>query len=170
MNRDASLINGLKNRNESCFRDVYYSYNRLIYYIAFSILKNKDDAEEVVQDTFVRLMENIDRYNHQGRFRQYIASLAKSTAIDHYRKQKKVLTDEYDENMASANEDPKADVLLTLEMTLLPDEAYIVSLHIVYDFTFKEIADDLQESIGTIQAKYYKAIKKLKNYYKKEEK
>lgn len=169
MNRETSLINGLKNRKEQSFRDVYNSYNRLVYYIAFTILKNKEEAEEAMQDTFIRLMETIDRYEDQRKFKQYIAAMAKSVALDRYRKQKRNISDPYDEDIMTAENDTTADVLLTLEMTLEPDEAYIATLHIVYDFTFREIAEDRNESLGVIQAKYYKAIQKLRKYYKRRE-
>ncbi len=166
MNRETSLINGLKNRKEQSFRDVYNSYNRLVYYIAFTILKNKEEAEEAMQDTFVRLMETIDSYQDQGKFKQYITKMAKSIAIDRYRKQKRSTSDPYDDNTMTEETDTTADVLLTLEMTLDKDEAYIATLHIVYDFTFREIAEDMNESLGVIQAKYYKAMQKLRKYYK----
>lgn len=164
MNRESDLINGLKMRKESSFRKVYYSYNRLVYYIAYSILKNVDEAEDATQDTFIRLMDNIDKYEEKGKLKQFISSIAKSVSLDYYRKRKNNF-DPFDDNIES-DDSKKYDVLLTLDMTLEKDEAHIVALHLIYDYTFKEIAEEFETSIGMIQAKYYKALEKLRKYYK----
>lgn len=164
MNRESSLIDGLKKRKESAFRKVYYSYNRLVYFVAYSILKNVEEAEDVTQETFLRLMENIDRYEEKGKLKQYLSSIATSIALDYYRK-RRTDQDPFEDDVAS-EESQEFDVLLTLDMTLEKDEAHIAALHLVYGYTFREIAEEFHVSIGMVQAKYYKAMEKLRKYFK----
>ena len=52
--------------------------------------------------------------------------------------------------------------------TLSEEESNIITLKVLYDYSFKEIGEELNMSIGQIQAKYYKAINKLKKYFEKE--
>ena len=61
----------------------------------------------------------------------------------------------------------EVDVMLTLDKTLTHEESQIVSLKVLYDYNFREIAEELNQSLGTIQAKYYKAIGKLKLYFER---
>ena len=60
------LIKDLRLRKEHAFETVYYQYYKLVYFVAFSMVKDREVAEEVVQDTFVKMMENIHQYRGRG--------------------------------------------------------------------------------------------------------
>ena len=57
-------------------------------------------------------------------------------------------------------------ILITLNNALKPLDASIIALKIIFDYSFEDISQELNESIGVIQARYYKALKVLKSYYK----
>ena len=62
-----SLIKRMQAKDEEAFKIVYDQYESLIYYIALSITKNKQNAEEVVQDTFLKMLNSLDNYQHHGK-------------------------------------------------------------------------------------------------------
>lgn len=161
-------ISDLKKRKESAFRVVYDQYYRLIYHIALTITKDRSSAEEVVQDTFVTLMNHIEEYQDDGRFKQYLTTIARRLAIDAYRRQKQKNSIETNDLPESAGQEDRIEILLTLEHALTMEEAQIVSLKVLYDYSFREIAEDLNLTLGTVQAKYYKALEKLKKHFEGE--
>ena len=59
MSSDYKTILKLKSKSEKTFKKVYYQYNKLVYYHAYNIINNKEDAEDVMQNIFIKLMKNI---------------------------------------------------------------------------------------------------------------
>ena len=171
MSSDYKIIIGLKRQSEKAFKKVYYQYNKLVYYHAYNILNNKEDAEDVMQNTFIKLMKNIDAIDDDSNLKQLLSKMSKNEAIDLYRKKanRKEIYDEDIVNNIKSEENDRSEinVIMTLNNALDKLESQIMTLKIVFDYSFEEIANELQESIGTIQSKYYKSLKVLKNYYKK---
>ena len=60
MKNDVKLIKELKHNSEKAFKKVYEQYKNLVYYQAYIILNNKEDAEDVLQNTFIKFMRNIE--------------------------------------------------------------------------------------------------------------
>jgi len=164
-----SLIEKLIAKDEEAFELVYNEYEKLIYYIAFSITKNQDDALEVVQDTFLRMLNSIDKYVDSGKFKQWLAEIARNISKNKLTRNKERNTI-YDDDLVNLQKSEKSsiDVILTIEGILDQLDAEIVILRIVYDFSFKEISGYENMSIGKVQSTYYNAIKKLKKGLKYE--
>lgn len=166
---DSSIIRKLKLKDEEVFARFFETYKNLVFYECNNVLNERTAAEDVTQDVFVEFFNNVDKLNENTNLKLHIASLAKRRAIDQYRKRSKSLLN-YEDNIeeyVDPQEHINIDPLLTVNHLLDDIEAKIVSLRIVYDFTFQEISKSLKLTLGQVQASYYKAIKKLKNYYKK---
>ncbi len=171
MGKDSKLIKRLKRKSLEAFDIVYHQYKNLVFYRAYSVLNNKEDAEDVTQQTFIKFMENIEGVDDDSSIKQLLSRMAENEAIDLYRRKTKraSATDEMIDSISTEDLND-AELTITLNKVLEVDEASIVALKVVYDYTFQEIADETKETLGTIQGKYYKAIKKLKDYYKEKEK
>lgn len=169
MSSDVKIIRKLKNKSSDAFKKVYYEYKNLIFYHAFSIVNNREDAEDITQNTFIKFMRNIDSIDDDSSLKSLLSKIAKNEAIDVYRKKanrKEILNDDLIENSSkSTNENDDFNVLITLNNSLEVLDAKIVSLRIVYDYSFSEISEELDLSIGVVQAKYYKALDILKKHY-----
>ena len=76
------LIEKLKQKDEEAFEIIYNEYSNLIYYIAFSIVKNKEDAEEVVQDTFLNMLKSIETYSGNNKFKQWLMQIARNLSYN----------------------------------------------------------------------------------------
>lgn len=158
-----SLIEKLKEKDEEAFEIVYYEYEKLIYYIAYSITRNKEDALEVVQDTFLRMINSIDNYVDAGKFKQWLCEIARNISYNKVTRNKEKNTILNDDIVnLQKGEKSSIDVILTIEGILDEGEADIVILRIVYDFSFKEISAYKNMTIGKVQSTYYNAVKKLK--------
>ena len=164
---DASIIRKLKKRDEKTFAKFFNSYKNLVFYEANIILNNKMDAEDITQEVFIEFFNRIDELKEDTNLKLYIASLSKRRAIDQYRRNSKsrITYVEEIENFVDIN--PSITPTLTLDGVLKLDEAHIVTLKAVHEFSFKEIAISLNMTIGQVQGIYYHAIKKLRKHYKK---
>ena len=137
---ESQLIKRIKAKDEEAFEIIYRKYEGLIYYIALSITKNKDDAEEVVQDTFLNMFNSIDTYEEKNKFKQWLMQIARNLSYNKVSRNKEknnIKDDEYLMNTASINE--SIDYILTIKKTLDEQSSYIVICKIVYNFSFKEI-------------------------------
>ena len=169
MKNDAKLLKELKSNSEKAFKKLYDQYKNLVYYQAYVILNNKEDAEDVLQNTFIKFMKNIEYIDDNSSLNQLLSKMSKNEAIDMYRKKSRrheILDDNINTYKEEDYDNSKVNVLITLNKTLKPLDASIIALKIIFDYSFEDIAQELNESIGVIQARYYKALKVLKAYYK----
>lgn len=163
---ESKLIERLKEKDEKTFEIIYNKYVNLIYYIAFSIVKNKEDAEEVVQDTFLNMFNAIDRYNEKSKFKQWLMQIARNLSYNKVTRNKEKYTIKDDEyiNSVKANSE-EVDLLLSIKGILDLESSHIVILRIVYNFSFKEIAKECNMTVNKVQGLYYQALKKLKKEF-----
>lgn len=163
---ESKLIERLKEKDEKTFEIIYNKYVNLIYYIAFSIVKNKEDAEEVVQDTFLNMFNAIDRYNEKSKFKQWLMQIVRNLSYNKVTRNKEKYTIKDDEyiNSVKANSE-EVDLLLSIKGILDLESSHIVILRIVYNFSFKEIAKECNMTVNKVQGLYYQALKKLKKEF-----
>lgn len=156
----------IKNNNKIAFEKLYNKYNKTVYGIAFSILKNKPDSEDVVQTVFTKIYTLEKDKLPKDKIGSWLYSVTKNETLLLLRKKDNNvnLEDIYsikDEN----NEIYKfisQDSYNRLINSLNPKEQEVVSLKLLSDLTFKEIGNLLGESTNTVKWRYYKAIHTLK--------
>lgn len=158
------LIEKLKAKDELAFEQVYYEYEKLVYYICFSITKDKNASEDLTQDTFLRLLTSLDTYEEKGKFKQYIMMIARNLSKNYLTRvanKQPIYSDEeiYNQKDESSNNHM---MLYDIKDYLTDLEAEIVILRIVHKLKFKEIAEYLSMTIGKVQSTYYDAIKTLR--------
>ncbi len=157
---------GISNNDDMCFNKLYEKYSKLIYSIAFSILKNKEDAEDVMQKVFVKIC-NIDKDKLPKKCEAtWLYSITKNETLN-FLKSKKIeynLDDLY--NVTNENKElneliDKEDYNRIIEKLTLQEQE-IISLKILSNLSFKQISLILNIPIGTVKWKYYKSIHSLK--------
>lgn len=169
MRDESHLIEMVKQKDEEAFELIYNEYSNLIYYIAFSIVKNKEDAEEVVQDTFLNMLKSIETYSGKNKFKQWLMQIARNLSYNKVTRNKEKNTIKDDEIITSVKAPMEnIDLLLTIRGLLDLESSHIVILRIVYDFSFKEIAEDCKLTVNKVQGIYYQSLKKLKKEFKYE--
>lgn len=155
---------------------LYSLYESAVYAIAYSILNNVEQAEDVTQDTFLKIYSYLDDIEEVGskRTKVFITKIVKNTAIDIYRKNQKIST--YSENIEdtmSEDTDPANIVerqLVTLYKLDALDSAMsdisdylrkIITMRYGYELKMTEIADILGKDSATIRKQMERARKYL---------
>lgn len=162
-------------------KEIYENYLGYIYRIIYEILQSKENAEDVTSEFFIRLWDRAEQFKPGTGHRGYLATMARNMAIDFLRKYKReeltaMLQDiesgpEEEQrgraDLSKSSIDVEAEVVQNMSVqaameTLKPGERQIVSMKVLGDLTFKEIAQIMGIPMGTVTWKYQNAIKKLR--------
>ena len=175
---DACILAILKGDKQG-LKDIYNAYLSYIYRIVYGVVGNKEDAEDITSEFFIKLWQQADRYKSGSGHKTYLTTIARNMAIDHLRKYKKETTefshvDDEEEfgNEPVSSEDTEATVIEDISVKeavslLNPGEQQVINMKVLSDMTFSEIAEILKVPMGTITWRYREAIKKLRRcgYY-----
>ena len=156
----------IKHNNKIALEKLYNRYNKLVYGIAFSILKNKEDSEDVVQTVFSKLYILEKDKLPTDKIGTWLYTVTRNETLLLLRKNNNDvnldtiydLEDENNEIDKFINKDSYNRLINGLNQR----EQEIVSLKILSNFTFKEIGELLGESANTIKWRYYKSIYSLR--------
>lgn len=167
------IIDNCKANKNGAFEFLYRKYYRVLYGIALRYCRTTFEAEDILQEAFIKIFKNIHSYNMQGSFEGWIKRIVQNTAINHYRNNLKfnlnsdITNEEYELNDESF--DSLFNALETKEIIKLLNEMpegyrMIINLYCIDGYSHKEIAELLKISIGTSKSQLFKA----KDYLKKE--
>lgn len=156
----------LKSNNKIAFEKLYIKYNKLVYGIAFSILKNKEASEDVVQSVFSKLYEMDKSKMPANKEASWLYTLTKNEAITFLRKKDNNIDLESIYNIEDKDNEIN-NIIDQVEFNRLihglnDKEKQIISLKILANLSFDEIGKLLGESTNTIKWRYYKSINTLK--------
>lgn len=143
-----------------------------VYKFLICFSGNRNDAEDLTQEVFIRVLHHLSRYNHQSSIKTWILSIAKHVAIDHYRKKKfvSIFKDSFFKRLVSGGKQPieeleEKELQKTIRdaiASLKPDYKSIVILRGINEFSVKETSDILQCSQSKVKVNYHRALKELK--------
>ena len=106
------IINKLKEGDVSSFDAIFKKYNKKVYYFALSYLKNKEEAEDVVQEVFMNLWKYRDQINEYYVFSKYLFKITYNATCKRFRKQSsdKKHLDEVLKNISIEDNSTKLDI------------------------------------------------------------
>lgn len=165
---DQHLI-GIAHGESRALEELYHSTSAAVYSFALSILKNTHDAEDVLQDCYLKIYAGAAAYRSSGKPMAWILTIARNLCYQKLRERQKTadLPQEDWEPWLQANEGLSHEdrVIIRQCMDILNDEErQIVLLHAVAGFRHREIGDLLSLPLSTVLSKYHRAIKKLRQY------
>jgi len=173
------------------FDKLFRANKTTLYNVAFSVTKNRESAEDVLLDSFIKAWKKFDQYDATKKFGNWMTTIVKNTAIDHNRKnQKKSNTMSFD-NLVSTNnnnkqkltyydvKDKNCDLAKNLErqesldllnntIRNLPEELQIVMIPFVENYSYNEISESTSLTVATVRARVHKAKKILRQTLKYE--
>lgn len=156
----------IKLNNKIAFDKLYNKYNKLVYGIAFSILKNKQDSEDVVQIVFSKIYNLEKDKLPTDKMGTWLYKVTKNETLLFLRKKDNNIDLDTIYNLQDENNEIDTfisrDSYKRLIKGLDKKEQEIVSLKILSNLTFREIGKLLGESTNTVKWRYYKAIYTLK--------
>lgn len=169
--KEEEIVKGCQN-NERKYQEILYRrYSRKMYGICMSYAGNRELAQDMLHDAFLKIFRTIDSFKLEGSLEGWIRRVVSNTAIDLLRKKQR-LNQYINEDMEEPLTTVKPGVhsyLATKEIlhlvSHLPDGARaIFNLFALEGFSHKEIAEQLQISEGTSKSQYNRARNLLKDW------
>lgn len=173
---DEQLMAHIINRNNDALEVIYDRYSSAIMGLAIRMLRNRQSAEEVVQETFWRVWERASTFDaHRGTFSSWLFSIARRYAIDLTRRAKirpDAASSETEVEImlkAPSEEDVMEAVITTIQServkeaiaNLPPDQYEVIKLAYYEGLTRREIANATENPVGTIHTRARLALRKL---------
>lgn len=171
---DQELIEEVKNGNKIAFKEIYSRFSQVTYNLALRMLRDKEDAEEVVQEIFLQIWNKAYTYDpNRGAVSTWVLNIARSRSIDKLRtlghKTKNI---EIDEEKVNSNEDLSRTIedreesrnVIRQALDSLPEDQRI-AIELVYfeGLTHVETAEKLDTPVGTIKTRIRLGVMKLKD-------
>ena len=171
---DEILLIRIAQGDMEAFRSLYELTDKAVYGFALSILKNQHDAEDVMQDTYLRIRAAAHLYQPTGKPMAWIFTIVRNMALMKLRSKKRITYTEYDilENDINFSRIMNNEDRLVLEAALRvlgEEERKIVILHAITGLRHREIADIMEMALATVLSKYNRALKKMRKYLEEKE-
>lgn len=161
------LFQEFKWNNQNAYNRLYEKYFELVYGIIFSIIKNKEDTEDITHEVFTKIYKLEKEKLPTSNEASWLYTVSKNECFLYLRKQKPNINIEEVYEIPNEDNDLKdvidIDYYNNVIKDLKEDEKCIVSLKIISDFSFSKISQIMNIPIGTVQWKYYKSINHLRN-------
>lgn len=186
LNPDDLLIERIKNGDTAAYNDMVTRYWDRIFSRVHNLLKNQEDAEEVTQDAFIRAHRGLENFRGDASFSTWLYQIATNLAHNRYwywfrRKRDfsisldQPLTADGDmtlENVMPCEGEDPSDAALTQEFVDRVSECMlglgdkhreVLTLRNVRNFSYDEIADELEISVGTVKSRIARARESLRD-------
>lgn len=168
------LMFNLQQGDESAFEKIYNETKNGLFSFILSICKNYHTAEDLMQNTYIRLRASIKTYETGSNALAWIYTIAKNLTLNEISKQKREISTDFDDPQSvfggSYNIEDKLQgpTIAIMRKVLSEQEFQIVTLYVVAGFKHREIADMLNKPIGTVLWAYRNALNKIKKELEKE--
>ncbi len=168
------LVERIKEGDREAFMAITRLYQKKVYLLAYSYLRNNEDALDIVQETFLRLYQKVGMFRSEKNFQTWLLQIAKNLCIDYYRKNygrsQDLRSDKDVEevNVPVQNDQHShsfSDVKRVFAECLdrLTDKQRLIFVMKHYNnFEYKEIAQILRISVGTVKSLHFKAAQNLR--------
>ena len=177
---DIELIEQALVGNQAAYADLVKRHQRFVFTLAMRFSKNRQDAEEIAQDCFIKAYRSLSSFQKQSKFSTWLYTIVYNTAMTFLRK-KRVDTDSIDdentyiqlENQSSGFNNNMAETrsrsyyLNEAISQLLPDDAAIITLFYMGEQSLEEIGQALGIETNTVKVKLFRARQRLKEKLEK---
>ena len=170
---DKVLIDKILDGDSSAFAVLVDRYKDLVYTLAMRMIKNKEEAEEVAQDTFIKVYKSLSKFKGDSKFSTWIYKVAYNTCLDRIKKIKRqyntVAIDEYTEHQVKTI-DNALDKIEAQEkqqaikncLELLPSEdSFLLTLYYFEELSLDEISKIIGLKPNNVKIKLFRSRKKL---------
>ncbi|MDO7908745.1 RNA polymerase sigma factor SigW [Paenibacillus sp. JX-17] len=184
-NLESRLVKLVLKGDQRAFAELVELYKDKIFHLAYRMLNNRHEAEDMVQETFLRVYRNLEKYDHTQKFSTWIYRIGTNLCIDRLRRRKPTYSLDAEMNdqegmdgyslLPSDDRTPETEALLSETqgtirdaMESLPDKyKTIMILRYLQDLSLQEISDVLDMPVTTIKTRVHRGReflrKKLEN-------
>ncbi len=168
---DENLILRMAGGDKCAFRELYQQTSGAVYGFALSILKNRQDAEDVMHDTYLRIYMASITYEPKGKPLAWILTIVRNLSYNKLKSDRVNADLDAYTNLLVQEDNEQADDRMVLEkaMEILDfQERQIVILHVLTGMKHREIGQFLDLPTGTVLSKYNRALKKVREEIERE--
>jgi RNA polymerase sigma-70 factor (ECF subfamily) len=163
---------------EKGFRMLMQKYQERLYWHIRRMVTEHDDANDVIQNTFIKVFKSIKRFEGKSQLYTWLYRIATNEAITFLNKRKKKQTESLDNEESgrinTLKSDPYFDgdhaiLLLQEALEQLPEkQKKVFNLRYFDEMSYKEMSDVLDTSVGALKASFHHALKKVQAYLKEQ--
>lgn len=173
---DIIALLGSEDTYEQAFRMILKAYKEKIYYHVRKIVVDHDDADDVTQETFIKIWRNLDKFRGDSKLYTWLYRIATNEALTFLQKKRKDNSVSIDDNellvttLESSRSDAYLDgdeIQLKLQKALLQltdKQRVVFNLKYFENLKYEEIAEITETSVGGLKATYHFAVKKIEEY------
>ncbi len=180
---DKKLIDEYLSGDNSTFEKLVKKYLKPIYNFTYQLTKDRTQAEDLTQDTFIKAWKNIKKFDKTKSFKTWLFVIARNSAFDYFKKKKAIPFSSFEADGENNKlEEIAEDCVLPDKMAEIKDlekqletkirkipEKYSIILLLRYkdDFTLKEIAEIVRKPYNTVKVYHQRGLKELKKVFDK---
>jgi len=159
---DTDLINGCLAGDRRSQKDLYDKFSGKMYAVCMRYMGNADDAQDILQDGFIKVYKNLDKFRGEGSFEGWMRRIMANTAIEQLRRKKlNFSTSEKEEQLEykapGAVDNLSEKDLLKIVSELSPGYRTVFNMYVVEGYGHKDIADIMGISEGTSKSQLARA-------------
>jgi RNA polymerase sigma-70 factor (ECF subfamily) len=171
MEANEQLIKACAKGKREAQKELYDKFSSHLYAICLRYTNHRDEAEDVLQESFVKIFNHIAQYEHTGSFVAWMKRIAINTAITFYHKNKKH-NNNYDYDLVIEKQDDiyeynaaefTMEELMAVIQELSPGYKMVFNLYAIEGYKHREIAEILEIDINTSKSQYSRAKKILQD-------
>lgn len=172
----SSLLSRIQNGDREAFMTVVKAYQQKVFVMAFSVLRNKEDALDAVQETFLRVYQKSGTYRPGHSFQGWLLEIAKNVSIDYFRKHRQrrrewevsksldeIPVPVEDRSLDSRDSDLRSAFSHCVEKLAAKQKMVFMMRH-YNELQFNEISEALRISVGTAKSLHFKAVRNLRKW------
>ena len=184
---EENLLVKYRDGNDQAFDKIIKDYGNQLYNFILRLVGNHESAEDIFQETFVRVLRNIDRYKPSAKLLTWLIQIAKNLCYDHFKKESlrahqslsiEIGSEEYtlDSIIEDSNQPPPQDLMILAEDRKLVREAIeklstkkkeVILLRIYESLPYRDISEITGDPEGTLKYRVYEAVREIAAYIEK---
>ena len=188
MTTETELIAQLKKGDETAFKTIVDQWKDLVYNTSLGIVQNETEAEDITQDVFIKVFENISSFKGESKFSTWLYRIATTTSLDHLRSRKRkkrfgfifsIASDENNESTqvpdfnhpgVKLDDKERARILFKAISKLPENQKAAYTLNKLEGLSYKEISDVMKTTVSAVESLMSRANgnlrKQLEEFYK----
>jgi RNA polymerase sigma factor (sigma-70 family) len=173
------LVERLKQNDHKAFKELYHLYSKSMFNLCFRLMNDSDDANDVLQESFIKIFENIHQLKNEELLSGWIKRICSNTAIQALKRNQRLQFDSLQDQPAMINTQDEEEWIheaefehnidaIKIAIQQLPDRYRAVfTLHVIEEYSHEEISKMLGIVSGTSRSQYLRAKQKLIELLKK---
>lgn len=177
MSDNEKLIRKCQQKSQRAFEELYKKFSPFVYGICLRYAKNRDEAQDILQDCFIKIMDKIGDFRFEGSFEGWLQRMAVNESLNYLRLSRNSFSDIDDEDASAEDECPdivsdmSARELLDIISKLPDGYRTIFNMYVIEGYQHNEIAEILNITESTSRSQLKKAreqlISLIKNDFKR---